>query len=160
MKPCQRWGVKITTRPLFAQGLKRRDPLHHHHPGRQWGLRMCLVCLYLLEYHIFWRVYDVEHAHANAHTHTHVYVQYRQRSLRTKAGCQCWHAVILLDVNRRRFICSWFEYLGGSAAIFFCLLLLRIRIVSGTVCAGGKEQRSMSRRVLMASCIRGSWTIR
>jgi predicted phosphatase len=30
----------------------------------------------------------------------------------------------------RRFICSWFEYLGGSAAIFFCLLLLHIRIVS------------------------------
>jgi hypothetical protein len=50
MKPCQRWGVKITTRPLFAQGLKRRDPLHHHHPGRQCGLRMCSVCLYLLEY--------------------------------------------------------------------------------------------------------------
>jgi hypothetical protein len=38
--------------------------------------------------------------------------------------------VILLDVNRRRFICSWFEYLGGSAANFFCLLLLHIRIVS------------------------------
>ena len=36
----------------------------------------------------------------------------------------------MLDVNRRRFICGWFEYLGGSAAIFFCLLLLRIRIVS------------------------------
>jgi predicted phosphatase len=38
--------------------------------------------------------------------------------------------VIILDVNRRRFICRWFEYLGGSAANFFGLLLLRIRIVS------------------------------
>jgi hypothetical protein len=69
-KSCQRWGMKITTRPLFAQGLKRRDALHHHHPGSQCGLRMCLVCLYLLKYHIFWRVYDVEHAHAHAHAHT------------------------------------------------------------------------------------------
>jgi hypothetical protein len=38
--------------------------------------------------------------------------------------------VILLGVNRSRFICIGFEYLGGSAAIFFCLLLLHIRIVS------------------------------
>ena len=34
--------------PVFAQGLKRRDPLHHHHPGRQCGRRVCLVYLYLL----------------------------------------------------------------------------------------------------------------
>ena len=40
-KPCLRWGMKITTRPLFAQGLKRRDPLHHHDPGQRCGLRMC-----------------------------------------------------------------------------------------------------------------------
>ena len=39
-------------------------------------------------------------------------------------------AMIIVDVNRRRFICSWFEYLGGSAANFFCMLLLRFRIVS------------------------------
>jgi hypothetical protein len=46
-------------------------------------------------------------------------------------GCQRLRAVIILDVNRRRCcICSWFEYIGGSAANFFCLLLLRIRIVS------------------------------
>ena len=32
---------------VFAQGLKRRDPLHHHHPKCQCGLRMCLVYLYL-----------------------------------------------------------------------------------------------------------------
>ena len=38
--------------------------------------------------------------------------------------------MILLGVNRSRFICIGFEYLGGSAAIFFCLLLLHIRIVS------------------------------
>ena len=47
-KPYQRWGMKITTRPFFAQGLKRHDPLHRHHPERQCGLRMCLVYLYLL----------------------------------------------------------------------------------------------------------------
>ena len=47
-KPYQRWGMKITTRPFFVQGLKRRDPLHHHHPGRQCGRRVCLVYLYLL----------------------------------------------------------------------------------------------------------------
>jgi hypothetical protein len=46
-KPYQRWGMKITTRPFFVQGLKRRDPLHHHHPKCQCGLRMCLVYLYL-----------------------------------------------------------------------------------------------------------------
>ena len=46
-KPYQRWGMRSTTRPFFAQGLKRRDPLHIHHPGRQCGLRMCLVYLYL-----------------------------------------------------------------------------------------------------------------
>ena len=45
-------------------------------------------------------------------------------------GCQRLRAVIILDVNRRCFICSWCEYLGVSAANFFCLLLLRIRIVS------------------------------
>ena len=39
-------------------------------------------------------------------------------------------AMIILDINRRRSICSWFEYLGGSAAIFFCLLLPCIRLVS------------------------------
>jgi hypothetical protein len=33
---------------VFAQGRKRRDPLHRHHPKRQCGLRMCLVYLYLL----------------------------------------------------------------------------------------------------------------
>ena len=39
--------------------------------------------------------------------------------------------VILLGVNRRRFICTWFKHLGGSSAIFFFrLLLLHIRIVS------------------------------
>jgi hypothetical protein len=27
--------------------------------------------------------------------------------------------MIILDVNRRRSICSWFEYFNGSAAIFF-----------------------------------------
>jgi hypothetical protein len=47
-KPCLRWGMKITTRPLFAQGLKRRDPLHHHHPGQRCGRRVCLVYLYIL----------------------------------------------------------------------------------------------------------------
>jgi hypothetical protein len=46
-KPCLRWGMKITTRPLFAQGLKRLDPLHHHDPGQRCGRRMCLVYLYL-----------------------------------------------------------------------------------------------------------------
>jgi hypothetical protein len=46
-KPYQRWGMKITTRPFFTQGLKRRDPPHHHHPECQCGLRMCLVYLYL-----------------------------------------------------------------------------------------------------------------
>ena len=33
-------------------------------------------------------------------------------------------AVIILDENRRRSICSWFEYLGGSAAIFFAYFFL------------------------------------
>jgi len=47
-KPYRRWGMTITTRPFFGQGLKRRDPLHQHHPGRQCGLRICLVYLYLL----------------------------------------------------------------------------------------------------------------
>ena len=28
-------------------------------------------------------------------------------------------AVVILDENRRRFICSWVEYLDGSAANFF-----------------------------------------
>ena len=28
-------------------------------------------------------------------------------------------AIVILDVNRRRSICSWFEYFSGSAAIFF-----------------------------------------
>jgi hypothetical protein len=42
--------MKITTRRLFAQGLKRRDPLHHQHPGRQCDRRVCLVYLYLFEY--------------------------------------------------------------------------------------------------------------
>jgi hypothetical protein len=45
-KPCQRWGMKSMTRPprpLFAHGLKRRNPLQQHHPKRQCGLRMCLV---------------------------------------------------------------------------------------------------------------------
>jgi len=49
-KPCQRWGMKSMTRPprlIFAQGLKRRDPLQQHHPKCQCGLRMCLVYLYL-----------------------------------------------------------------------------------------------------------------
>ena len=27
--------------------------------------------------------------------------------------------MVILDVNRRRSICSWFEYSSGSAAIFF-----------------------------------------
>jgi hypothetical protein len=48
-KPCQRWGMKSLTRPprpIFAQGLKRRNPLRHH-PKCQCGLRMCLVYLYL-----------------------------------------------------------------------------------------------------------------
>ena len=27
--------------------------------------------------------------------------------------------MVILDVNRRRSLCSWFEYLGASAAIFF-----------------------------------------
>ena len=27
--------------------------------------------------------------------------------------------MVILDVNRRRSICSWFEYFSGSAAIFF-----------------------------------------
>jgi len=27
--------------------------------------------------------------------------------------------MVILDVNRRRSICSWFEYVSGSAAIFF-----------------------------------------
>jgi hypothetical protein len=45
-------------------------------------------------------------------------------------GCQRLRAVIILDVNRRRFICSLFEYLGGSAAKKICPLLLRIRLVS------------------------------
>ena len=47
-KPYQPWGMKSTTRPFCAQGLKRRDPLQQHHPKRQCGLRMCLVYLYLL----------------------------------------------------------------------------------------------------------------
>ena len=45
-KPCQRWGMKSMTRLprlLFAQGLKRRDPLQQHYPKRQCGLRMCLA---------------------------------------------------------------------------------------------------------------------
>ena len=49
-KPCQRWSMKSLTTPprlIFAQGLKRRDPLQRHHPKRQCGLRMCLVYLYL-----------------------------------------------------------------------------------------------------------------
>jgi len=48
-KPCQRWSMKSLTRlprPIFDQGLKRRDSLRHH-PKRQFGLRMCLVYLYL-----------------------------------------------------------------------------------------------------------------
>ena len=32
--------------------------------------------------------------------------------------------VVILDVNRRRSICSWFEYLGGLAAIFFAYFFL------------------------------------
>ena len=39
--------MKITTRPLFAQGLKRRDPIQHHDPGQRCGRRVCLVYLYL-----------------------------------------------------------------------------------------------------------------
>ena len=27
--------------------------------------------------------------------------------------------MVILDVNKRRSICSWFEYFNGSAAIFF-----------------------------------------
>ena len=27
--------------------------------------------------------------------------------------------MVILDVNRRRSICSWFEYVSGSAAFFF-----------------------------------------
>ncbi len=27
--------------------------------------------------------------------------------------------MVILDVNRRRSICSWFEYVSGSVAIFF-----------------------------------------
>ena len=47
--------------------------------------------------------------------------QYLQRSLvyQPTGSCQHLRAVIILDVHRRRSICSWFEYLGGSAAIFF-----------------------------------------
>jgi hypothetical protein len=44
-------------------------------------------------------------------------------------GCQYLRAMVILDVTRGRFICSWFENLGGSVAIFFCLLL-RLRLVS------------------------------
>ena len=64
--------------------------------------------------------------------HEMIESQYRQRSLayssqrRVVSTCVRW----LLDVNRRRSICSWFEYFSGSAAIFFCLLLLRLRLVS------------------------------
>ena len=40
-------------------------------------------------------------------------------------------AMIILDVNRRRSVCSLFEYQGGSAAnFFFCLLLLHLCLVS------------------------------
>ena len=53
--------------------------------------------------------------------HEMIESQYRQRSLahQPTASCQHLRAVIILDENRRRSICSWFEYLGGSAAIFF-----------------------------------------
>ena len=49
MKPYQRWGVRTTTRLIYAQGLKRHAPLHHHHQGRQCGHRVCSVSLYLHE---------------------------------------------------------------------------------------------------------------
>jgi hypothetical protein len=72
-----------TTRPILAQGPKRRAPLHHHHQGHQCGRRVCLVYLYLREYPrvqlylyfslgMFRRVYDIEHIrnyiHARLHT--------------------------------------------------------------------------------------------
>ena len=61
-----------------------------------------------------------------------------ERQYRQLTSCQHLRAVVILDVNRRRSICSWFEYLGGSAAIFFAyspcfvrVALFRSRAIEG-----------------------------
>ena len=42
-----------------------------------------------------------------------------ERQYRQLTSCQHLRAVVILDENRRRFVCSWFENLDGSAANFF-----------------------------------------